>query len=251
MRAALLICPETSDFALAIRAALSKLAYRSAELFFALSPFLCAAVIFLGLQAPAAHAATPAETFIRQNIDKGYAILSDTSLTPQKRAENFRGLLGGIMDGKRVAVFTLGPYTRSASNSQIDAFSDAFLDFVIAVLQHDIAGNPGETLAVTGSVVRAPDDIIVMAKLLGSPRSNGAPINMGFRVRKNAKGADTLVDLQVEGVSMALAQRSDFSSWLQQHDGDVSGLTRELENRAALFREADVQAQSGSTASSH
>jgi phospholipid transport system substrate-binding protein len=250
MRVALLTCPETSNRVLAVKSTVSKLVYRGVELLFALSPYLCAAAVFLALQAPAAHAATPAESFIQQNIDKGYAMLSDTSLTPQKRAENFRGLLGGIMDGKRVAVFTLGPYTRGASSAQIDSFSDAFLDFVIAVLQHDISGNPRETLTVTGSVVRAPDDIIVLAKLLGSPRSNGAPINMGFRVRKDAKGADTLVDLQVEGVSMALAQRSDFSSWLQQHDGDVSGLTRELEKRAALFRETNAQAQTGSAASS-
>ncbi len=245
------ICPETSEFALTVRASLSKLIYRGVELFFAISPFLCAAVIFAGLQAPPAHAATPAESFIQQNIDKGYAILNDTSLTPQKRAENFRIVLGGIMDGKRVAVFTLGPYARSASSAQIDAFSDVFLDFVIAVLQHDIAGNPGQRLAVTGSVVRAPDDIIVMARLLGSPKSNGAPINMGFRVRKDANGADTLVDLQVEGVSMAMAQRSDFSAWLQQHDGDVAGLTRELKTRAAPFRESDAQVQTGIASSSH
>ena len=251
MRAALLICPETSHYALAIKSTLSQLVYRGVELMFAISPFLCAAVVFAALQAPPAHAASPAESFIQQNIDKGYAMLSDTSLTPQKRAENFRTLLGGIMDGKRVAVFTLGPYTRSASGAQVDAFSDAFLDFVIAVLQHDIAGNPGEKLVVTGSVVRAPDDIIVTAKLLGSPRANGAPINMGFRVRKDAKGADTLVDLQVEGVSMALAQRSDFSAWLQQHDGDVAGLTRELESRAVQFRQADAQIQTGVAASSH
>lgn len=258
MRAAILICPETSHRALAIKSALSNLAYQGVKLFYALSVYLCAGFIFIALQAPAAHAASPiahaaptAETFIQQNIDKGYAILNDTSLSPQKRAENFRGLLGGIMDGKRVAVFTLGPYTRSASGTQIDGFSDAFLDFVIAVLQHDIAGNPGETLTVTGSVVRAPDDVIVMAKLLGSAKTNGAPINMAFRVRKDAKGADTIVDLQVEGVSMAMAQRSDFSAWLQQHDGDVAGLTRELENRAALFRDADAQAQTGNVASSH
>lgn len=251
MRVAHLICPETSHRALVVKSTLSKLAYRGVELFFAISPFLCAAVVFLGLQTPAAHAATPAESFIQQNIDKGYAILADTNLTPQKRAANFRTLLGGIMDGKRIAVFTLGPYSRGASSTQIDGFSDAFLDFVIAVLQHDIAGSPGETLSVTGSIVRAPDDIIVTAKLTGSARANGAPINMGFRVRKDAKGADSLVDLQVEGVSMAMAQRSDFSSWLQQHDGDVAGLTRELENRAALFRDADAKVKTGTTASSH
>jgi ABC-type transporter MlaC component len=89
-----------------------------------------------------------------------------------------------------------------------------------------------------------------LAKRLGSPQADGAHVHMGFRFRKDAKGADTLVDLQTEGVSIALAQRSDFSAWLQQHDGDISGLTRELEKRAALFGEADARAQTSSAASS-
>ena len=196
-----------------------------------------------------ARAAAPAEIFVQQNIDRGYAILNDISPSTEDRGVKFRALLKSIVDSRRVALFTLGVYARSASPAQIDDFANTFSEFVTAVLQHDIAGNPGQTLTVTGSVVRAPDDVIVNAKLTGSARSNGAPIDLGFRVRKDDRGADTLVDLQVQGVSMALSQRSDFTAWLQQHHGNVPALTAELASRTRQFREFDSP-PSAATASS-
>lgn len=204
--------------------------------------------VCVGLALPA-RAAAPAESFVQQNIDKGYAILNDISLSSEDRGAKFRALLKSIMDSRRVALFTLGVYARSASPAQIDDFANAFSEFVTAVMQHDIAGNPGQTLTVTGSVVRAPDDVIVNAKLTGSARSNGAPIDLGFRIRKDDHGADTVVDLQVQGVSMALSQRSDFTAWLQQHHGNVPALTAELASRTRQFHEFN-NAPSAATASS-
>jgi len=210
-------------------------AYRCMSAMRALSPYLFAVAVVL-LQNPAVHAATPPETFVQQNIDKSYAILNDTALPAKERGDQFRALLLSMVDAKRVALFALGPYAHSASNSQIDNFVGAFSDYVAEVFQRDLDSNPGETITVTGSAARAPDDVIVTGKLLGSARANGAPVNIAFRVRKNAGGGDAIVDLQVEGVSMALAQRDDFSGYLQQHGGNVATLAAELENRARHLR---------------
>jgi ABC-type transporter MlaC component len=160
----------------AVASNLSALAYRCFAGMKVIAPYLFAA-LFVVLSA-GAQAASPAESFVQQNIDRGYAILNDTSLTAQERSVKFHGLLNNIMDSKRVALFTLGVYARSASPAQIDDFASTLSEFVAAVLQHDMAGNPGQTLTVTGSVVRGPDDVIVNAKLTGSARSNGAPIDM-------------------------------------------------------------------------
>jgi phospholipid transport system substrate-binding protein len=231
----------------AIKSGLATLAYRCLAAMQAITPYLFAA-LFVVLS-PGARAAAPAESFVQQNIDKGYGILNDASLTAQDRSGKFRTLLQSIMDSKRVALFTLGVYARSASPAQIEDFSTTFSEFVAAVMQHDIGGNPGQTLTVTGSVVRAPDDVIVTAKLTGPARANGAPIDMGFRIRKDENGADTVVDLQVQGVSMAMAQRSDFTAWLQQHHGNLPALTAELASRTKQFRELDAPSPSATTAS--
>lgn len=191
------------------------------------------------LQAAPADAATSEAAFVQQNIDKGYAILNDASLAPQQRTDEFRDFLSHLMDTKRIATFELGPYVRTSTDGDVAKFADALGDLIASLFQHDLAGNPGETLSVTGSDTRGPDDVIVTTILTGSPHANGKPVNMAFRVRKNATGAPSVVDFQFEGVSMAMSQRRDFYSWLQQRHGDVAGLASDLHARAQKMRDED------------
>ena len=150
MRNTFLLQPVISSWALSIRTAISILAYRAMMAMRVLSPYLFAG-IFVVL-APGARAATPAEIFVQQNIDRGYVILNDATLPPQERSAQFRALLTSIMDSQRVGLFTLGPYARTATDMEVLAFSNSFADFMTARLQHDLAGNPGESVTVTGSV---------------------------------------------------------------------------------------------------
>src|SRR5437879_5576971 len=91
-----------SSRALSIRTVMSIVAYRCMATMRVLSPYLFAAVFVV--LAPAARAATPAEIFVQENINKGYAILNDTAVPPQERNGGFRALLTGIMDSKRIAL---------------------------------------------------------------------------------------------------------------------------------------------------
>lgn len=239
--------PYRSRWAIAVQSALSVLGDRSMALMRLVSTGLFA-VMFVVLSPVARAATTPAEQFVQQSLDKGYAILNDRSISVAERGDKFRALLANAMDTKSVALFTLGVYARTTNEQALDQYANAFNEFVTAVLAHDLAGDPGETVTVTGSVANTTDYVIVTAKLNGSTRANGNPINLGFRVRKTPTGAYVLADLLVEGVSMAMAQRSDFTAWLQQHHGDVAALTNELELRAKQFRDQDIAAKAAKTA---
>jgi len=225
-----------------IRSMVAAFPYRCMSAMRVLAPYLFA-IAFVVLQSPAVHAAeTPSETFVQQNIDKGLAVLNDNRLAPQQRDAQFRAVLLSVTDVKRVALFTLGQYARGASDAQINTFVNALADYFTSVFQHNLDRNAGGTVEVTGSKVRAPDDVIVTARLIGSDTSR-TPVNIAFRVRKNAAGADTVVDLQVEGVSMALTERDEFAAYLQQHGGNVGAVSAELEDRATRLRTGDSLVQ--------
>jgi len=195
----------------------------------------CAVALLCGV--PAAHAdATSAKTFVQQSVDKEFAILKDTSLVQQERETRSRALLGSIIDIKRVAMFALGPYARDASDIQIADFVSAFSDYFLNMFHSDLdQSSGGGTVAITGATARAADDVIVTASVAGANTrsATGAPMNLAFRVRKNAAGNDTIVDVLLGAISMAVTQRDDFSSYLQQHSGNIDELSAELEKRAA------------------
>lgn len=196
-------------------------------------------VMSLMLPSALAYAApSPPEMFVQQNVDKGLIILNNNAIAPQERDTEIRALLLSITDVKRLALFTLGANARSASDSQLDDFVRAFSGFFAVVFQHDLEHAAGEAIVVTGSQTRAPDDVIVNATLAGSggTLSSTVPVKIAFRVRKNAGGADVIVDLQVEGIWMALTQRDEFAAYLGQHGSSITLLTAELASRTMRLR---------------
>jgi len=176
-----------------------------------------------------ARAANSAESFVEASIGKGNAILNAPLLDPAQRQSQFRDFLLSITDTRRVALFTLGPYARAAPEPVIAAFVAAFIDFDTAIYRRSLDDYNGQTIRVTGSTQRSEDDVIVNADVL-DPNGKSGTLKIAFRVRKS-EGKDILTDLQVEGAWLALSQQSDFTSYLQQHDGDIAQLSRELELR--------------------
>ena len=202
-----------------------------------------AAILTLGFVAssPSAHAAAanPAETFVQQNIDRGYVILNNASLGDTQRRAQFRDFMLSLTDTKRIGMFTLGQYANSAPKNDVDAFTNAFTDYAVAVYESRLSKYKGQTLKVTGSTSRAADDIVVNADVVDPNASNAQPIKVGFRVRKTSDGRPIVTDINVEGVWLALSQRSDFTAFLQMHGGSVAALTDNLKMQT-LQLHADV-----------
>jgi ABC-type transporter MlaC component len=89
----------------------------------------------LFLAAPAAAAANVAESFVDDNIHKGLDILRDKRLTTIQRRDQFETLLLGLVDVRRIALFTLGQYRRTAPPEDVDAFVNAFKNYAAAAYQ--------------------------------------------------------------------------------------------------------------------
>ena len=188
--------------------------------------------------APPAQAAETPEHFVTASVEKGTAILNDRTLNADERQQRFRDLLLSITDAKRIAMFTLGPYARNASEKQLGVYVGSFADFVTAVYQKGLDAYRGQSIHVTGAIARSDNDAVVNAEIIGA-QPTSPPLRIAFRVRKNEVGAFVVTDLQVAGVWLALSERSDFTAYLQQHRGDIDALSNELKVRAAQLRFGD------------
>ena len=184
-----------------------------------------------GASPPPAFAAVanPAETFVQQNIDRGYVILNNPSLPADQRHVQFRNFMLSVIEVKRIGLFTLGQDANGASKADIDAFTNAFTDYAVAVYESRLRKYKGLTLTVTGSIQRATDDVVVDADVVNpNAASNAPPIRAAFRVRKSSDGKPIITDVRVEGIWLVLSQRSDFTGFLQQHSGRLSALADKL-----------------------
>jgi phospholipid transport system substrate-binding protein len=176
-----------------------------------------------------AWAASPAESFVADNVHNGFDILNDKAASAAQRKERFAAFLLGLTDVKRVAIFLLGKYAAAATPADTDAYYAAYQDYILAVYQSYFAQYAGQTLKVLDSRERAPQDFVVRTSMVGG---SNAPMEIDFRVRTDG-AKPVLVDLSVAGVWLALAQRDQFTSVLAQNNGDIKALTAHLRSAQA------------------
>jgi phospholipid transport system substrate-binding protein len=183
--------------------------------------------------APGANATPQSEAFVQDTIEKGYAILNNKSLSDADRRQQFKAFMESLTDIRRIAVFTLGRYANSATPAQIDEFVGAFSEYMVAVYETRLSKYQGQTMRVTGSDdTRGPDDSVVNAEVVNPAAPTAYRTRTAFRVRPGASGKPIITDMQVEGIWVAITQREDFTSYLQQNGGSVPALTNHLRAQA-------------------
>lgn len=179
-----------------------------------------------------AWAANPAESFVSDNIQRGFDIINDRSASAADRKTRFADFLIGLTDIRRVALFLLGRYAATATPADTDAYVAAYQAYVQAVYQSYFALYNGQSLRVIDSRERAPNDFVVRTNVTSA---NAAQMQIDFRVR--TEGArPVLVDMAVAGIWLALAQRDQFLAVLAQSNGDVKALSAHLRDRTTLYR---------------
>jgi len=182
-----------------------------------------------------ARAENSAEGYVRSSIDRSYAILNDRKFDAAERQREFAAQIRSQVDTRRVALFTLGPYGRDASKEDLEAYTAAFTEYLTSIYHQALSHYKDRSITVTGSTVRSEDDVIVNA-VVGHGGTQLSDLHIAFRVRRSDRGGDTITDFQAEGAWLALTQRADFSSYLQQHGGNLMLLSHELQGRAEKIR---------------
>ena len=188
--------------------------------------------IFASLCAPFALAATPAETFVQQNVQQGLAILADKSVAHDQTLVKFRAFLQSLTDLKRVALFTLGPAAKTAAPADV-----AFVHQRVSGLCHRRLSDAVQSLFRRKPYrdrdrhEHAPGDFIVSTKVAdaqGRISSNADEVD--FRV-VSANGSFQILDASVDGIWIANNEREQFQAFLANNGNNVSALTAHVKER--------------------
>jgi phospholipid transport system substrate-binding protein len=78
----------------------------------------------------------------------------------------------------------------------------------------------GQTFGITGARPEGERDVKVQSEIR---RPDGPPVAVTWRVRDRG-GSFEIVDVEVEGVSMGVTQRNEFSAVIQRNGGSIDAL---------------------------
>jgi phospholipid transport system substrate-binding protein len=184
------------------------------------------------VQAGRQHAAPEAEAFVQTEANKALAILRDSAMSLSAKKQAFYSFINQVADVPKITDFVLGRYRRSVTPAQYGAFADAFRDYADSVYESRLADYHGQGLQVTGSIARSPDDVVVTSVITGAGASGSSSL-VNWRVQRGSDGRWRVVDVQAQGVWLAIVEQQDFGSTLANHNGDISLLIHQLQADAA------------------
>ena len=191
--------------------------------------------LMLGL-APAASPArtsTPggeAEAFIQELADSGVAMLENADYTAAQRETEFRNLVRKGFALEAIGRFAVGRYWRRMDKDQQAEYQEMFSEWLLKNYASRLGGFEGQRIEVVRSfeLNNRNNDVFVRTRIAGG---DGQPETLAdWRVRK-FNGKHRIIDIVVEGVSMAAAQRSEFEAVIRKVG--VDGLVENLRSKLA------------------
>lgn len=193
---------------------------------------MLAVFAFLGVAAlaprPSAAASDPTE-FIRQLGESALHELTG-NVTPEQREKRFRELFEQNFDVPAIGRFVLGRYWNTATPAERDEFLKLFEDLVVQFYSGRFGEYSGEHFEVEGVRDTAGNSMTVHSRVVKPNASDN--VRVDWRIRRDA-ASYRIVDVMVEGVSMAVTQRAEFASVIQSKGGKVSGLIETLRAKTA------------------
>ena len=153
-------------------------------------------------------------------------VLSDRDATLENREATFHDLLRDGFDLDYIGRFVLGRSWRKANKVQRTDYLTLFGKFVVKTYARRLGEFSGETFAVKSARTAGKrGDVVVQTQII---RPGKPPLATDWRVRE-IKGKHKIIDVVVEGISMAITQRQDFAAVTHRHG--VDGLIEILRDR--------------------
>jgi len=180
-----------------------------------------------------AHAGAPgnsAEAFIQGLAERGVAMLENANYTEAQRETEFRNIVHDGFALEAIGRFVVGRHWRTMDKDQQAQYQKLFSEWLLMSYASRLGGYDGQKIEVAGSfeLQNKHKDVVVRARIL---HADGQPETaVDWRVRK-FDGTYRIIDIIVEGISMATAQKAEFEAVIDKVG--VDGLLENLRSRLA------------------
>jgi phospholipid transport system substrate-binding protein len=146
------------------------------------------------------------------------------------RSTKLEGLIRRGFDLDQTSQLVLGKYWNRASQAHRQAFKDLFAQYLLHSYARHLKAYRVETLEIVSSNPVGVSDFLVETRVEGAP--DHGPANPVWRMRWRDDGFK-IIDVHVDGISLALTERSQFGSVIRRNglDGMLSALRKQVAGR--------------------
>ena len=171
---------------------------------------------------------TDPSAFVSHFAQVGIVEVLEAKISQKEKAERFRTLFKSLFDIPAIARFVVGRFWRTAQPAEQEKFLTVFEDVIVYTWNRRFSEYNGQTLKVESTAPDGADGSVVNSRIVGKGSNDSFAVQ--WRLRKRDDGL-RVVDVIIEGVSMAITYRQEYATIISQQGG-MPGLISALETRA-------------------
>ncbi len=179
-----------------------------------------------------ASATESAQQFVNTLAEKALAIVQADATPTENRAE-FSKILDSFFDMRGIAQFLAGRYWRGASEADQEAYFKAFHTSIVNTYTSRFGDYSGQKLNVTGS--REDGRFVLVNSEIVAPGGQTQAVKVDWRLLPT-DGDFKVVDVVIEGVSMSVTQRQEYTALIQSKGGELAALTEALDQKNSRMK---------------
>jgi phospholipid transport system substrate-binding protein len=162
-----------------------------------------------------------ADVFIQSVVNRAAKTLSE-NLTKDERIEKLKDIARETVDIDGIGRYTLGSYKNEITDNQMIEYKVLFKKYFLKTFSSRLAEYSNPEIEVV-SKKRLNENYTMVSSILVSTEQR-PEVKIDWRV--STKNPDNLLimNLVIEGLSLARTQKEEFSSIIQGNDGDINAL---------------------------
>ena len=155
--------------------------------------------------------------------------LTNKSTSQNEKEVQFGELFDKNFDVSSISRFVLGKYWKQASLDQKKNFIKAFRNYIVKTYSSRFNEYSGEKLKLINYENEKNPKIFLVHTAL--ERQDAPLIKVDWRIGKK-KDRFVILDIIIEGISLAITQRSEFVSVIDQNEGNIDKLISLLKEKS-------------------
>ena len=173
---------------------------------------------------PNSFAITP-YLFVQETADEATEALNKR-LSKEEKMEKLKIIAKKSVDIKGIGNYSLGTHRKTISDQQKDEYFDIFEQYFLKSFASRLAEYTDPKIRVDSQKKLNDKYTMVSSTLLAT--SEKAEIKIDWRVVTKNPDNPLIIDVIIEGVSLAKVQREEFNSIIQSNDGNINVLFKTL-----------------------
>ena len=171
------------------------------------------------------HALEPTD-FVQSTIDKASEILSSDNSKDKKIAE-LRNIAKNTVDIKGIGFYSLGSHRKSLDSDQKKEYLKIFEQYFLKSFSSRLAEYSDPKIRVDSQEKLNEKYTMVSSTLLAG--DDKPEVKIDWRIVTKDPNNPLIIDVVIEGVSLAKVQKEEFNSIIQSNNGDINMLFTSLQ----------------------